>query len=115
MRATVALLCLLALPVVAQAPRASVYDVAQAYYRLGYLRGLQDALDGATVTGQADRWRLPPAPASLPAQLRAARADAVRTLGAACTSRERPLTAAPPSFKLPPHFKNRSAGCASPE
>ncbi|MBS0414355.1 MAG: hypothetical protein JSR68_08280 [Proteobacteria bacterium] len=69
-------------PAAAQAPRASVYDVAQAYYRLGYLRGLQDALDGATVTGQADRWRLPPAPASLPAQLRAARADAVRTLGA---------------------------------
>lgn len=77
-------------PAAAQAPRASVYDVAQAYYRLGYLRGLQDALDGATVTGQADRWRLPPAPASLPAQLRAARADAVRTLGSAAQAAQCP-------------------------
>ena len=47
-------------------------------------------VDGATVTGQADRWRLPPAPASLPAQLRAARADAVRTLGAAAQAAQCP-------------------------
>ena len=83
MRAALALCSLLALPAVAQAPRMSVYDVAHAYYRYGYLRGQIDALEGVTVVGHADRYKLPPVDPALRQQVRAARAAAINTLGSA--------------------------------
>lgn len=63
--------------------RASVEDVARAYYAYGYARGQQDVLEGATIVGQADQYTLPPITREQLLKWREARYNAVQTLEAA--------------------------------
>lgn len=63
--------------------RASVEDVARAYFEYGYARGQQDVLEGATIVGQADQYKLPPITHEQLIAWRQARYTAVQTLEAA--------------------------------
>ena len=63
--------------------RASVEDVARAYFEYGYARGQQDVLEGATIVGQADQYKLPPITREQLIAWRQARYTAVQTLEAA--------------------------------
>lgn len=63
--------------------RASVEDVARAYFEFGYARGQQDVLEGATIVGQADQYKLPPITREQLLAWREARQKATATLEAA--------------------------------
>ena len=63
--------------------RASVEDVARAYFEFGYARGQQDVLEGATIVGQADKYKLPPITREQLLKWREARQKATATLEAA--------------------------------
>ena len=60
-----------------------VEDVARAYYAYGYARGQQDVLEGATIVGQADQYKLPPITREQLLRWREARQKATATLEAA--------------------------------
>lgn len=74
---------LAALDVRASPPKPDVNAVARAYFEFGYARGQQDVLEGATIVGQADQYKLPPITREQLVQWRQARYNAVQTLEAA--------------------------------
>lgn len=61
----------------------SVEDVTRDYYAYGYARGQQDVLEGATIVGQADQYKMPPITREQLIAWRQARYTAVQTLEAA--------------------------------
>lgn len=57
----VALIVAIAIALVAEAhTKPSVEEVARAYFSYGYARGQQGVLEGATIVGHADQYKLPP-------------------------------------------------------
>ena len=80
----VALIVAIAIALVAEArAKPSVEDVARAYFEYGYARGQQDVLEGVTIVGQADQYKLPPITREQLIKWREARYTAVQTLEAA--------------------------------
>ena len=80
----VALIVAIAIALVAEAhTKPSVEDVARAYFEFGYARGQQDVLEGATIVGEADKYKMPPITREQLIKWREARYKAVQTLEAA--------------------------------
>lgn len=81
--ALLVLIVLAALDVRASTPKPGVDAVARAYFEFGYARGQQDVLEGATIVGQADQYKLPPVTREQLLAWREARQKATATLEAA--------------------------------